>query len=628
MRKSGLTGDEAYALSKHGKTAEDLGLLKKEISLLKDDLSQHESFDIELMTTGKSQLLNDKNILPDIKLENIDLWLAQNAIISISDIGKLSKGINFVRSESGSSARLCTEIPYSKFVDGKTYRVGLDCGVRVGNLKIALRENKGVLGANRNVYQLLDTLMNTSGTYRYIDFTFDATKHTDGYDYLELQIISQAGTQFVISDLFIGDADDNDYSKIYTLFEHQPSYSGNDSISIPINCNRKKNSAISNFNSLEEWKFVNLTYELNPDKKVTGQSTIFVTCEAGTNGVMQIVKDMDLRDKIISIYDYCEDVSNITACSLMMSIDDESFNKMAYFSITPTLNNAQSYTWNKHNITPLDWTFSGDANFEDLSNVKKIRLSIRTSENGSATIGFDNLAMFEKKLDSGAVSFLFDDGRKNIFLNAMPAFDKYGYTATVYVITEFVGTTQSGAEFMTLDELKILRDKGWTIGSHSTGHVHLSRLTGEELENALKDSHNWLVDNGFYAGSRHIAYPFGEYNKEVKEIARKYYDLAFTTKEHWFAEQSVDKMEIPRFSVTNTDYTLQEIQDMILTAKQNKQLLIIYLHNIGTEGIGSSTPDWSVSEFEQIIDYCNQIDIDVVNTADIKQMYKFDRDNY
>lgn len=39
MRKSGLTGDEAYALSKHKKTTEDLGPLKKELSQLKEDLS-------------------------------------------------------------------------------------------------------------------------------------------------------------------------------------------------------------------------------------------------------------------------------------------------------------------------------------------------------------------------------------------------------------------------------------------------------------------------------------------------------------------------------------------------------------------------------------------------------------
>lgn len=39
MRKSGLTGDEAYILSKRRKTTEDLGPLKKEIGLIKEDLS-------------------------------------------------------------------------------------------------------------------------------------------------------------------------------------------------------------------------------------------------------------------------------------------------------------------------------------------------------------------------------------------------------------------------------------------------------------------------------------------------------------------------------------------------------------------------------------------------------------
>lgn len=38
MRKSGLTGDEAYILSKRRKTTEDLGPLKKEISLIKEEL--------------------------------------------------------------------------------------------------------------------------------------------------------------------------------------------------------------------------------------------------------------------------------------------------------------------------------------------------------------------------------------------------------------------------------------------------------------------------------------------------------------------------------------------------------------------------------------------------------------
>ena len=43
MRKSGLTGDEAYVLSKHGKTTEDLGPLKKEIGLIKEDLGEQQT---------------------------------------------------------------------------------------------------------------------------------------------------------------------------------------------------------------------------------------------------------------------------------------------------------------------------------------------------------------------------------------------------------------------------------------------------------------------------------------------------------------------------------------------------------------------------------------------------------
>lgn len=38
MRKSGLTGDEAYILSKHGEATEGLGPLKKELGQLKEAL--------------------------------------------------------------------------------------------------------------------------------------------------------------------------------------------------------------------------------------------------------------------------------------------------------------------------------------------------------------------------------------------------------------------------------------------------------------------------------------------------------------------------------------------------------------------------------------------------------------
>lgn len=53
MRKSGLTGDEAYALSKRRGTSGDLGPLKKELSLLKEDLGNFKINNV----AGKSVLL-------------------------------------------------------------------------------------------------------------------------------------------------------------------------------------------------------------------------------------------------------------------------------------------------------------------------------------------------------------------------------------------------------------------------------------------------------------------------------------------------------------------------------------------------------------------------------------------
>lgn len=59
MRKSGLTGDEAYALSKRRKVTEDLGPLKKEIGLIKEDLVKLNDV-VFTEKRNKSQLFNPK----------------------------------------------------------------------------------------------------------------------------------------------------------------------------------------------------------------------------------------------------------------------------------------------------------------------------------------------------------------------------------------------------------------------------------------------------------------------------------------------------------------------------------------------------------------------------------------
>ena len=62
MRKSGLTGDEAYVLAKRGKTTEDLDLLKKELDQLKDDLG-NASNDLIMLRAQAGIFVNESDIL-------------------------------------------------------------------------------------------------------------------------------------------------------------------------------------------------------------------------------------------------------------------------------------------------------------------------------------------------------------------------------------------------------------------------------------------------------------------------------------------------------------------------------------------------------------------------------------
>ena len=598
----------------------------------------------------EQKVLNPNNILPDAKLEDSSLWLANNATINFVKTEELSNIINFVRESSDKSAFLSTELPYSAFENGKRYRISFDCGNMVGNFKVSLRENKGILGENRNKFILSDTLTTAEGTFRYIDFIFSNENHTDGYDWLELIITNQTFNSYAISEFYVGLASDSEYYIIQKILNKDVTQLDEfnkevdtkldefnkevdtkiiksvQNVVVPKIVKLRENSVLDELDSESGWQFVNGSHLIDTDRYYSGNGSISVNCPANTNVILQRDIDVDFSDKIISIMVYCENIANVTACSLMLSVEDTSFSKMAYSSIVPTANNAVSKTWKKYTITPLDWKYQGGATSLYLNNIKKIRISIRTSANGDVTINFNRLRAVQKISSEGCVALLFDDGRYNIFKNAMPILDRYGYSATTYVITEFVGTTQSNAKFMTIEQLRILRDKGWTIGSHTTGHVHLSSLFGEDLEKALRDSHNWLLDNGFSEGSHHIAYPFGEFNAEVKEVTRKYYDTAYTTNERWFPEILGDKMELPRFNVIKSRYTMVEVKSMIDTAKEKKIPLIIYFHNIGTEGAGASEEDWSKAEFEEIVHYIHDCKLSCVTASDIYEMFYL-RDN-
>ena len=85
----------------------------------------------------------------------------------------------------------------------------------------------------------------------------------------------------------------------------------------------------------------------------------------------------------------------------------------------------------------------------------------------------------------------FDDGYRNILTDAFPVMRQYGFSATVFLATAFVGERRSafnGTECLTWSEIRKLRQHGLQFGSHTVNHPELYQMEWNEIERELRDS--------------------------------------------------------------------------------------------------------------------------------------------
>jgi peptidoglycan/xylan/chitin deacetylase (PgdA/CDA1 family) len=152
----------------------------------------------------------------------------------------------------------------------------------------------------------------------------------------------------------------------------------------------------------------------------------------------------------------------------------------------------------------------------------------------------------------------FDDAYRSIE-GALPILERLRVPATVFVCTGFADEGRplriaelrddvdgAPSEFETLrwDELRELSERGVEIGSHTVGHVHLTRLGDDELERELQDSRAQIEDELGLA-CPYLAYPFGEHDARVRRAAERVgYEAAFAVR-----AREGDRWAVPRIDL-------------------------------------------------------------------------------
>ncbi len=156
--------------------------------------------------------------------------------------------------------------------------------------------------------------------------------------------------------------------------------------------------------------------------------------------------------------------------------------------------------------------------------------------------GYQTISLFElkkgidedKETDEKLVVLTFDDARKGVYDLAYPLLKKFGFTATISVVPDWIDGKDVLPEefyslFMSWDEIKDLVGNGFEIASHSLSHKNLISLNDEELVKELFEPKK-VIEEKLGEEVKHFCYPYGEYNHSVLEEIKKEYLTAVTTK--------------------------------------------------------------------------------------------------
>jgi len=130
----------------------------------------------------------------------------------------------------------------------------------------------------------------------------------------------------------------------------------------------------------------------------------------------------------------------------------------------------------------------------------------------------------------------FDDGYASLADFAYPLLAELRFTATTFLITDFVGQTNTWdvrytwrrLPHLDWDTLERWRARGFDFGSHTARHARLTWLSDTAAADELGRSRDTLTARLGAAAARAVAYPFGAVDARVARLARDAgYDLGF-----------------------------------------------------------------------------------------------------
>jgi peptidoglycan/xylan/chitin deacetylase (PgdA/CDA1 family) len=127
----------------------------------------------------------------------------------------------------------------------------------------------------------------------------------------------------------------------------------------------------------------------------------------------------------------------------------------------------------------------------------------------------------------------FDDGYEEVLTLALPLLQEFHFTATIFAVPGQLGGSNVWDDgqhrLLSADQLRALQQAGMTLGAHTCGHPHLTRMEADAARREIRDSRKFLEEI-IRQPVTHFAYPYGECSPSVEALAREAgFEAAFAT---------------------------------------------------------------------------------------------------
>ena len=121
----------------------------------------------------------------------------------------------------------------------------------------------------------------------------------------------------------------------------------------------------------------------------------------------------------------------------------------------------------------------------------------------------------------------FDDSYESLYTFAFPVMEMYGFTGTIFVISDYVGQSNSWDvnlgwlrfQHLSWQQLSELSRAGFAIESHTAGHPDLTRIDAASIHRELDISKKTIEDK-MGQPVQFVSFPFGRYNDTVIQVGR------------------------------------------------------------------------------------------------------------